>query len=686
MKQLFLMAFVLFILSACTGTEPGAEPVPTQAVLAEEPVVTEIAQLIETPTPEPTIVPSNTPEPTATAAIPTEIPTSLPNANPEWITHIIDLYPLQLNLPAGWTITEVNRQEEPTDWGLVLGHDCADYIIANSDSTLQIHLLPACGLGEGANFLCPSDTAIIGPSIYPDLHIVRFQFPNSQAFGYTEAGDELMYCADSPRISYRDGDVNSYMLVELDYAGNEAELPQLIEITDEIIRSITAQPRKATGPTLSLEPALALCADVTEIPQIECEALVGLYTQLDGWSLTSSEHGWMQTNTPCSWVGIQCDGQHITMLSLYRYELTGNIPPEIGDLSNLILLDLSGTYLTDLPPEIGNLPNLIHLQLSAGTLTNLSPEMRELTNLTLAQLPEECDGIFREDKYGASVQFIGTPYNGEFMSPCRDFKFSPDKTHLFFTYGYSSHCGDLFMILNTKTSAIIYDGGGEFAGFGFQFWGKENALFIEPWCHFGGDLHIINLDTKDVRYLGAHTSANGDLHWNSTKTAFWVDVARPTTPFHDFWGYDIERDFFFLPELDQPLNEHYAHGQWTPDQSHILYQHRILDYVDDYLVHFPESQQILRVDVSNGEKDVLLNDPLYDYHLCESCVWYGDWVQVQRYLFEPQTFDQDQLDSSCLFIYDDHYKCAEEPELFALNWRTGELIPWDETVLPSPTP
>ena len=40
-------------------------------------------------------------------------------------------------------------------------------------------------------------------------------------------------------------------------------------------------------------------------------------------------------------------------------QLTGEIPPELGGLSNLTYLDLPGNQLTgEIPPELGGLSNL----------------------------------------------------------------------------------------------------------------------------------------------------------------------------------------------------------------------------------------------------------------------------------------------------------------------------------------
>jgi Leucine-rich repeat (LRR) protein len=88
---------------------------------------------------------------------------------------------------------------------------------------------------------------------------------------------------------------------------------------------------------------------------------------------------------------------NLTNLTLYNNQLTGSIPPEIGNLTNLTELDLSENQLTgSIPPEIGNLINLSErinvdlfttfypgLNLSDNLLTGfIPPEIGNLTNLT----------------------------------------------------------------------------------------------------------------------------------------------------------------------------------------------------------------------------------------------------------------------------------------------------------------
>jgi len=74
---------------------------------------------------------------------------------------------------------------------------------------------------------------------------------------------------------------------------------------------------------------------------------------------------------------------NLTYLSLYENQLTGSIPPEIGNLTNLNQLYLSNNELTgSIPSQIGNLTNLTILNLQYNGLTGSIPlEIGNLTNL-----------------------------------------------------------------------------------------------------------------------------------------------------------------------------------------------------------------------------------------------------------------------------------------------------------------
>ena len=74
---------------------------------------------------------------------------------------------------------------------------------------------------------------------------------------------------------------------------------------------------------------------------------------------------------------------HLTHLQLNNNELSGEIPVEIGNLTKLTGLDLGDNQLTgEIPIEIGNLTNLEFLRLRENQLSGLIPNIIcDLTNL-----------------------------------------------------------------------------------------------------------------------------------------------------------------------------------------------------------------------------------------------------------------------------------------------------------------
>ena len=75
---------------------------------------------------------------------------------------------------------------------------------------------------------------------------------------------------------------------------------------------------------------------------------------------------------------------NLTKLVLTSNKLSGEIPPELGSLSNLTELVLSINQLSgEIPPELGNLSNLTLLALSSNRLSGeIPPELGNLSNLT----------------------------------------------------------------------------------------------------------------------------------------------------------------------------------------------------------------------------------------------------------------------------------------------------------------
>ncbi len=113
----------------------------------------------------------------------------------------------------------------------------------------------------------------------------------------------------------------------------------------------------------------------------DCAALLAARDKLAGTAALN----WSADTPITEWDGVWVapTRQRVTQLNLFKKNLTGEIPPELGKLSDLHWLGLSQNQLTgNIPPELGNLRNLRRLYLLFNQLTgDIPPELSQLANL-----------------------------------------------------------------------------------------------------------------------------------------------------------------------------------------------------------------------------------------------------------------------------------------------------------------
>lgn len=118
------------------------------------------------------------------------------------------------------------------------------------------------------------------------------------------------------------------------------------------------------------------------------EVLVAFFNSTNGrfWNENTN---WLSEAPLNDWYGVDTDDQgRVTVLGLFRNGLTGNIPPEIGQLAKLLYLELSSNNLVGpIPPELGQLNSLTSLRLSFNQLEGPIPqEFGQLTYLATLEL------------------------------------------------------------------------------------------------------------------------------------------------------------------------------------------------------------------------------------------------------------------------------------------------------------
>lgn len=158
------------------------------------------------------------------------------------------------------------------------------------------------------------------------------------------------------------------------------------------------------------------------IPTSEREALISLYsatngdnwTRYSGWKQGTLEpDGFGTIGTEGDWYGVDISDDSVTSINLTYNNLTGSIPPELANLTNLkklyldsnllggsippelgdlskleiLFLGFNDNFSGSIPSELGKLTNLMELYLSALNLSgNIPSELGDLSNLTMLEL------------------------------------------------------------------------------------------------------------------------------------------------------------------------------------------------------------------------------------------------------------------------------------------------------------
>jgi Leucine-rich repeat (LRR) protein len=180
------------------------------------------------------------------------------------------------------------------------------------------------------------------------------------------------------------------------------------------IASVTAADAGSYHYTITHDrlPTITLTSRLQEVtltvPPIQREALIALYNATDGdyWNnYFPEEWKWKQdgafTEDISNWYGITLDAdQNVVEICLEttcgigdgwgHSSMNNTIPPEIGNLTNLVWLSIPENGLTgSIPPEIKNLSRLSTLDLTSNQLSGpIPPEIGDLASLQVLKLAD----------------------------------------------------------------------------------------------------------------------------------------------------------------------------------------------------------------------------------------------------------------------------------------------------------
>ncbi len=155
------------------------------------------------------------------------------------------------------------------------------------------------------------------------------------------------------------------------------------QVVDYLKENATDQgvdgPDNTWGHGFAVLPPLLGDADVSP----DRDALVALYNATDGPNWANNTN-WLSDRPLDEWHGVVTNAEgRVTELLLSDNQLDGELPPELGNLSNLVGLALSYNGLNgEIPLELGRLSSLEWLSLSDNRLNGAIPsELGSLVNL-----------------------------------------------------------------------------------------------------------------------------------------------------------------------------------------------------------------------------------------------------------------------------------------------------------------
>ncbi len=216
----------------------------------------------------------------------------------------------------------------------------------------------------------------------------------NQGTGPSEATTLRYYRSTNRTISTRDRRIGTDAVNALSAAATSAESIRLTAPSAEgtwyygacvvSVGGESAGNNCSAGVRVTVDSA----APTTGSPAGDRAALVALYQATDGPNWTDNTN-WLSDRPLYEWQGVETDANgRVTWLSLFNTNLRGEIPKDLGRLSEIEFIYLARNQLTGpVPSELGNLSRLEHLSLNENQLSGpIPPELGALSNLRVLNL------------------------------------------------------------------------------------------------------------------------------------------------------------------------------------------------------------------------------------------------------------------------------------------------------------
>lgn len=237
---------------------------------------------------------------------------------------------------------------------------------------------------------------------------------------------------------------------------------------------------------------------------VEREALIAIYNALDGDNWTNNEN-WCSDKPVGDWENVHTDSDgYVVSLQLSFIGATGDIPTQIGDLTNLVSLQIGDSEILSIPPQIGNLKKLERLDIGGHQIISIPKEIDNLINLKYLSI------------WGGKITDVQP--NFESFSLLEDVNLNLNGTTDSFPIGLSN-CPKLWRIACSGGKFTVFPGFiremKQLESISFSFADMQN-LTIPDWL--GEMTNLIYLGLGSCGLVGEIPASLGNLHKLETLT------------------------------------------------------------------------------------------------------------------------------------------------------------------------
>lgn len=194
---------------------------------------------------------------------------------------------------------------------------------------------------------------------------------------------DTLAMGDAVRLSPAAADANGHVIPNAAFAWSSSDT-MVARVDDSgLVRAVGEGMASVTVTSGGAEASATITvADLTRI------SLVAFYEATNGAGWIEDE-GWLSHRPVGEWHGITtAENGRVTALALPASNLAGSLPPELGNLTSLEVLDLERNSLAGaIPSELGNLHRLRTLSLGVNRFTGpIPPELGRLASLEILRL------------------------------------------------------------------------------------------------------------------------------------------------------------------------------------------------------------------------------------------------------------------------------------------------------------